>query len=168
MTVVVMSPEEAAWQAGIVDGEGCLTIARQIRKNRPSPAFRVTIQVANTNVDLLDPFVQAWGGNLYNHKEFRNEWADAYTWHCPDAKAKLFLETMLPYLRGKDKQAKLLLAFIADKKKFNRHPIGKGKGSAPLGAEEIAWRESVWKKVRSLNSKGQYARSLSKEVTHAT
>ena len=33
---------QIAWMGGFVDGEGCLTIAKQIRKNRPSADIKTT------------------------------------------------------------------------------------------------------------------------------
>lgn len=158
---------ELAWQAGIIDGEGCLTMAKQIRRGRPSPAFRVHVTVANTDTRLLDPFVRCWGGRLYQIHEQRRDrlgkkWADAFVWHCPETSLRTFLTAMLPHLRGKARQAELLLNFIEHKKSFPRYKgsqIGSGRGgSLPLGDAEIAYRESVWKQVRILNKKGVFAR----------
>ncbi len=157
-----VTKEDAAWQAGFIDGEGCLTIAKQIRKGRPSPAYRASVTVCNTNQKLLQPFLK-WGGNIYHMREKRNRWADAYTWHCADKSISAFLGCILPYLKGKRMQAKIILEFIENKKGFRRHSLGQGKGSAPLGAEEIKYREKLWLKIKSLNSKGVYARSIQPE-----
>lgn len=161
---------ELAWQAGIVDGEGCLTLARQIRRNRPSPAFRVSITIANTNKKLIEPFFNMWGGGIYHTRETRNFWADAYTWHCPDKKAKEFLLAIFPFLRGKKEQAKLLILFIDNKKMFKRHSLGQGFGSAPLGKEEITFREYIWKNIKRLNTKGVFSRQgfMKEVVSYAT
>ena len=148
----------------MVDGEGCLTIARQLRPGRPSPAFRVSVTVTNTDFGLLRPFKAAWGGSIYDRPDGRKEkdWASSGTWHCPDWQLKPFLEAMLPFLRGKQKQARLLLDFIAHKKSFKRYKgstEGEARGgSAPLGLKEIAYRERVWNAVRLLNSKGRFSR----------
>jgi hypothetical protein len=159
---------EPAWQAGIVDGEGCPTIARQIRKGRPSPAFRASVTVSNTDRRLLEPFLKMWEGGIYNGKESRNNWAPPYTWHCADRNVKPFLETILPYLRSKHQQAALILAFIVNKKRFKRVGLGQGYGSAPLSREEIEFRENLWNQVRLLNSKGRFSRrSRGKGVANA-
>jgi hypothetical protein len=157
--------EELAWQAGMVDGEGCLTISKQVRNGRPSPAFRVSITVSNTNRALLDPFKEMWGGNIYPRPERRvaKKWSDAWTWHCFDYNQKSFLETILPFLKGKRTQAKHLLDFISHKHSFRRYhgsPRGGSRGgSAPLGEKELEYRIAVWNLVRRLNRKGQYSRS---------
>jgi hypothetical protein len=128
-----------AWMAGIVDGEGCLTICKQIRKGRPSPAFRLSINVSNTDPAIVAPFAYLFSGAIYTVVDKRTEkrWADALTWHCPEKRAVEFLSAMIPHLRAKRRQAELILEFIALKKTFIRKHIGGGgksafKGSAPL------------------------------------
>lgn len=150
---------EAAWQAGIVDGEGCLTLGRQIRKGRPSPAFRESVTVSNTDKRLLEPFHSMWGGTLYRHEEKRAQWSTAYTWHCSVSQVKAFLLFIRPYLRGKRAQADLLLLFIYNKKSFKRRSLGQGFGSAPLSAAEVRFREGLWNEIRLLNSKGRFSRN---------
>lgn len=149
-----------AWMAGIVDGEGTLTIARQLRPGRPSPAFRVVVNVANTDTRLLVPFKRYYGGNIYPRPERRKSkrWKDSWTWHCPERYQRAFLLAVREFLRGKREQADILLDFIEHKRSFPRKSLGQGKGSAPLGATEIGFRERVWNRVRLLNEKGAYSR----------
>jgi hypothetical protein len=78
--------ETFVWQAGVADGEGCLTIGRQIRKNRPSPAVS-PVGHDQQHPDVLVPFILMWGGRLYRSREHRRGWSDAYTWCCPNAQA---------------------------------------------------------------------------------
>lgn len=174
MTITAPSFEtllQHAWQAGMIDGEGCLTIARQIRRNRVSPAFRVQITVGNTDKRLLMPFFDMWQGGIYRRpdarldKEQKKKLAVAWTWHCPDKNARSFLIAMLPYLRGKKQQTALLIDFIDHKKTFARRKGGvAGKprgGSAPLSRREVTYRTNVWNRVRKLNRKGRYSRKES-------
>ena len=156
-----------AWMAGIVDGEGCLTICKQIRKGRPSPAFRESIMISNTDPAIVAPFAYVWGGGIYTiiDKRIEKKWTDALTWHCPENRAVAFLSAMIPHLRAKRPQAELILEFIALKKTFVRHHVripgtNLVKGSAPLSVEEITAREQFWNSVRALNAKGPYARRL--------
>ena len=161
MLQVKMNIAEVGWQAGIIDGEGTITLSKQIRKTRPSPTYREIIQVCNTDQRIIRPFKIFWGGEIYPRPDKRKikNWADSYTWHCPVSKAQQFLQCMLPYLKGKKEQASTLLRFIENKKSFKRKCLGQGKGSAPLGEEEIHFRESLWVAIRLLNKKGQYSRS---------
>jgi hypothetical protein len=159
-----MKTDERAWQAGIIDGEGCITISKQMREGRPSPAYRPMITVTNTDRRLIQPFSDAWGGALYHRPDSRKNlmWADSWTWYCPRTAVVPFLKSILPYLRGKHEQAKLLIDFTSRCKTFPRSKgtliAGKRGGSRPLGIEELEYRDTIWNQVRELNTKGQFSR----------
>lgn len=155
---------ELAWQAGIMDGEGCITLAKQLRKGRPSPAFRPTVTVTNTDPAICQPFVAAWGGKLYERPDKRvvKKWALSFTWYCPRSSVWSFLSYIRPYLVSKRKQADLLIDFVARCREFPRYK-GSTSGSArggskPLGSAEIKYRERIWNEIRKLNTKGQFSR----------
>lgn len=148
--------------AGFVDGEGCITICRQTRKNRPSPSYRAYITINNTKRHSLGSFLQEYHGGIYNQNEYRKtkdnvEWADPYTWYCPVSSSERFLTDLLPYLRIKGEQAKTVLEFIRTKNAFDRPKREKRKGgSSPLTEREIEYRESLRVKVHSLNKRGKH------------
>jgi len=150
--------------AGFVDGEGCLTISRQKRKGRPSPAYRVFISVSNTNRNVLSIFKSEYGGGIYNIHDRRKDkrgknWSDAFDWYCPVSSSKRFIMDILPYLRLKKPQAMIILHFLTTKNGFKRtHWPGRGKGSAPLSPEEITHREWLRQEIHKLNTKGPDAR----------
>lgn len=159
-----MKKEELAWQAGIMDGEGSITLAKQLRKGRPSPAFRPMVTVTNTDPSLVQPFIDLWGGAMYHRPDSRKklQWADSYTWYCPRTSVEPFLKAIQPYLRSKGPQAQILICFVARCRSFPRikgnAEAGKRGGSTPLGLEELEYREGVWNAIRKLNTKGQYSR----------
>lgn len=156
---------EKAWIVGFLDGEGLVTITRQIRKDRPSPAYRAYVNVCNTDKEVLGIYLKYYGGRIYQAHEKRrdlmgNKWADAYNWYCPISSTKPLLLDLGPYLRLKDRQASLVLEFIDKKKAFAR---GKRRGrgrSSPLTREEIEFRERLRNEVRLLNRKGKYAHAV--------
>lgn len=153
---------EFAWQAGIVDGEGCLTIGINRRKGRPNPNWAVSISVSNTDMRILQPFQDMWEGYLVRNRESRNNWKEAYAWNCPIRNAEKFLKSILPFLRAKQNQAEILLLYIARKKSFKRISLGQGKGSLAMGKEEVEFRTDLWNKIRILNQKGKFSRSQEK------
>ena len=63
---------QISWIAGFVDGEGCLTISKQARKDRPSESWRPMVTIANTNKDSLNILKKEYGGTLYFNKEKRS------------------------------------------------------------------------------------------------
>ena len=158
--------------AGFVDGEGYLTIMKQVRKYRPSPAFRAYVAISNTNQDVLKLFLNEYGGKVYFHYEKRLDkqglkWSDAFTWYCPVSSSKKFLEDVIPYLRLKRRQAELILDFIDNKNSFARGKRKGRGGSSPLTSEEISYREGLRRAVSQLNEKGRYARNLKRARTES-
>ena len=73
------------------------------------------------------------------------------------------LTAWLPYLRGKRKNAEIILEFMKMKKAFKRRHIGIGgrssmKGSLPLGQKEINFRDKLRRSIQALNAKSKYLR----------
>ena len=71
--------------AGFVDGEGLVTITKQVRKDRPSPAYRAYVSASNTDRDVLGIFLAYYGAKIYQMHEKRrdqmgNKWSDAFAW----------------------------------------------------------------------------------------
>ena len=164
---IIPTETDKAWMAGFVDGEGCITISKQIRKTRPSPSYRVMVTISNTYKPVLEYFTQVYGGNIYHIHERRKDkqnvkWADAYDWYCPIGSAARFLNDILPYLRIKQKQAKICLDFLANKTNTQRSIRGESllSGSEGLTQEELDRREEWRIAVQQLNSKGKRSRSL--------
>ena len=158
-----------AYAAGIVDGEGCLTISKQIRKDRPSPSYRSSVTVSNTNPVLIQFFKDNFGGVFYKHSDERTDknnknWATAYTWYCSCSNVVEFLESILPYLLIKKGQAEEVINFQKTKSSYPRKSLGQGKGSSPLSEREIIAKEAIYLRVKSMNSKGIYARSITERI----
>lgn len=49
-----MNDIERAWLAGVVDGEGTITILRHKMKNRNKDLFRPLVCMTNSNLELLE------------------------------------------------------------------------------------------------------------------
>lgn len=114
-----VNSNDFAYIAGIIDGEGCITIARCKRPDiRRGFVYTLKVQVTMT-----DPVIPQWlhntfGGNLYIRRSKNIKWSDAYCWSIQSTQAKSFLENLLPFLRVKDKQAKVGIAFQVHKTKL--------------------------------------------------
>src|SRR5438128_2397093 len=53
---------EVAYTAGFFDGEGCVNIARYLKRGRPYHILAIIF--TNTNFQVLEWLHQRWGGNL--------------------------------------------------------------------------------------------------------
>jgi hypothetical protein len=98
---------DAAYAAGILDGEGCLTVGF----NKKSRTYDSRIQVGMTAKAL--PVLQAmhgtFGGTLRLFREETERWEAAWFWNVSGKAALPLLETALPHLMLKDRQARLLI-----------------------------------------------------------
>lgn len=150
-----------AYMAGIIDGEGCLTISRQIRKDRKNPSFKTSITVSNTDRRLVDIFHENFGGVIYETKDNRvsKGWANSFTWHCSIGNSAIFLKAILPYLIAKKAQALMILEFQEVQSQYVRKSKGQGLGTKGLSEEEIEVRQYYHNSVRNLNLKGQFSRA---------
>ena len=101
------SSENLAYLAGIVDGEGCIRIHKQSKRNCYSPM----ITVVNTNPILVDWLRFFFGGSVGVYHSGNTNWKDSYNWRLTGIKAIELLQQIRPYLRLKAQQADKLLAF---------------------------------------------------------
>jgi len=109
--------------AGIIDGEGTITIGRNEYTNTKTGKYRhgqayhgvhyaSVISVKNTDERLMKWLKSRFGGEYYTEKRTNETWKDSYKWyHCAKDKES-FLLSILPYLVIKREQAKILLEFL--------------------------------------------------------
>lgn len=141
------SQSKFAYAAGIVDGEGCLSVHKgwySENMMRKAAKFRhkhytVLITVRNTDTRLMDWLVANVGGKIYRQRfKEKPHWKTSYRWQLFGQKAQEnFLLAILPYLVIKRAQALILLEFI----RMN-------------GEENVLKRESMWQQTRLLNRRG--------------
>lgn len=93
-----MDEKLLSWCAGLLEGEGYVTLARRGRNS-----YYVLMNVANTEPDLLEPFIKLFGGRIYteDRKDGRNM---LYRWHVSGGEAIRTAEALFPYLVGKRKR----------------------------------------------------------------
>jgi len=134
-----------AYVAGIVDGEGCITITN-IGGNYDSKKFLgVAIEVGNTNPWIAQFLEMNFGGHHYT-KKFKNNptWKPCHYWKVTSKSAVEFLKIILPYLQIKKPQAELAITFQA--RKFT--------GTRNLTDEQRVLNEADKILIQSWNKKG--------------
>lgn len=110
-----------AYMAGIIDGEGSISIVSSA-KHKP---YIPKITVSNTNYEMIDLFEKEFGGKVRrrswssNQKNINENWKDAYEWTLIHQKAAKVIECLYPFLRIKKTQAILLLRLARLKHKYN-------------------------------------------------
>ena len=89
-----LSDTEAAYAAGILDGEGSIQFVRNHRSRWPSPS----VSIASADRELLDWIRSRVGGTIIQKKTYRPQHSPAYEWRLTDRRALQFLGIVRPYL----------------------------------------------------------------------
>jgi|SRR5579871_467146 hypothetical protein len=138
-----LNPVDLAYLAGIVDGEGCISINRQKQKDyKKHPyAYRGTINVHMTSestIRWIHKTVKL--GSVCFKPVHKKNHKNAWTWAVWSKQAALLIVQLLPYLKLKKKQGKLLLKF---QNAMNKH-------STKPSLKHMYSQRSMYIKMRSL------------------
>lgn len=131
-----------SYLAGIIDGEGSISIIRVHEKDRIPIYHRISINIVNTNpwIILYAQFI--FGGYIHKKKRSDGHWGTkpCYAWQVEGPKAEKTLIELYPYLFLKQRQAKLCLIMRFIKRVFK-----------PLSPELIELYDKIWQRVKDAN-----------------
>lgn len=101
-----------SYLAGIVDGEGCLTIGAG-RRQSGVVNYNSVVCVGNTDPRLIKWLHQNFGGKYYSVNKPSSQSKTPYVWRLLKHKEQeLLLLAILPYLIVKRERALILLEFV--------------------------------------------------------
>lgn len=122
-----------AYVAGIIDGEGSISLAQHKRKDGRRTHWELIVAVCNTKFWLIEFLHFQFGGYIDERTQYGINYANAkksWRWTMCASKAGDFLKLVLPYLQLKKPQAELAIAFqdrrthnTADKSLVNKRRI---------------------------------------------
>lgn len=153
-----MSIADAAYVAGLIDGEGCITMVCQApakRSRAKSDLHYVLVTITNTHIGIMEWLQEVVGGRAANRTEgtksqdrmVQNNWKDRYEWRVTGKKAYALLEQIEPYLVIKKEQCKIALAM---------RDLGQWSSSNGCTSEVLlAQRQKLMDEIRLLNKKGR-------------
>src|SRR3990167_2578066 len=95
-----------SYLAGIIDGEGCISIHKQLGTRQLRKRHILYIHIANTDEKLMQYLLNKVGGNV-SRRQVKKKWKISRVWRIGDNKAKELLKQVYPYLILKRKQAKI-------------------------------------------------------------
>ena len=125
-----MSAVQAAYLAGLFDGEGCVSIVKgQCRGN---PAWALQMVVSNNLPAVLYKYRDITGAGFIHNRAGAGNRATNYSWRMSQTAAGGVLEQIQPYLEAKGDQVRIALEFLAT---FNHPPAG-AKGLDAAIAQE--------------------------------
>jgi len=150
---------EKAYLAGIIDGEGCISIHKQLGTRQLRKRHILYIHIANTDEKLMQYLLNKVGGNV-SRRQVKKKWKISRVWRIGDNKAKELLKQVYPYLILKRKQAKI--GFELRETYNNNERFTEKDNHAKFGylrtqilKDEIyEQRDKLFKQMKKLNKKG--------------
>ncbi len=133
----MVSNEALAYAAGIVDGEGSISIFRTGRSLIPT----IRVDVGMTHFGVISWLRQMFGGT--DTQTFAGRNRPLYRWHISGHGAIAVLEQLTPWLRVKQAHAWLAKEFWAQRTLC--------PGRVKLSPEERALREGYFLAMKTLN-----------------
>ncbi len=134
-----MDKAEKAYLAGIIDGEGTVTLTRRHPTETPSP----NVSVSNSNLKLLKWIKRKAGGWISTKKIYKPHHCQTYVWGITHDKAINLLGIIEDYLIIKKPQAKLII------NKYKATTMRTGKYSDQLLREKM----KLVARIRELNQR---------------
>ena len=119
-----MTIAEAAWLAGIIDGEGSIFIMRQARKDRERTVnfiLRVTVESTDAIMAPTCKEITGEGEKIRQNSDNRPNCSDRLKWQVNGKKAVRILKAILPYMMVKKDQAEAAIKFQETTKKHWRN-----------------------------------------------
>jgi hypothetical protein len=103
-----------AYCAGIIDGEGCITISRCKDRSKRYPRYEAVLAVRMTTPAPMRILAALFGGKVKPYtwtKKHQKHYKRYWHWYRHATNAADTVAQLLPFLRVKHRQAKLLLRF---------------------------------------------------------
>ena len=111
-----MKPRSDGYTAGILDGEGCCSIATYTQKVKKAGKVysylntQAATSIFNTDRRLIDWLMHHYGGR--NHLTRPKKGKIGWAWYPPISNLEQFLLAIIPHLLLKKEQALLVLEYI--------------------------------------------------------
>jgi hypothetical protein len=144
-----MSKLQAAYLAGIIDGEGYIGILKSKKGNKKywsssrDYIYIPVLKVCMTDKDLIFWLKNSYGGCVEIRKQHNNS-KESYCWTCRKKIVIDILQKIYPYLRVKRKQAEVI---------FKYKNLNNGTGN-PVDDTNWGKRDELYDLLRSLNKRG--------------
>ena len=137
--------------AGFIDAEGCLRLTKD-HFTGWNPQYAARVQLSNTNRAVLEDLRKAFSGILTVQTSRSIGWKDSYQLLWTGRTVRPLLRAVGPHLRIKQSQARIVMRFIDHRERTHQGRVGRFFGHLPKHV--IAYRESLYQRMKTLNAKG--------------
>lgn len=154
-----MQETDKAYIAGFLDADGTIVVDRQKRTNKHHKQhyyYVPRICIANRHRGVLDYINECWDNTgsftLRKLNKKNPNWSDAWQLRFSSKATYNYLEQILPYIKMKQEQAKLVLEMGALKSGTSKLPIQKRQGDYYTKSDKY---NEIYHAVKSMNRLGQ-------------
>jgi len=145
------SPPSAEYLAGFIDGEGCLRLTKGHVAGW-NPQYGARVSACNTNRTVLEDLRKGFGGILTSQPRQKLGWKDSHQLIWTGRRVEPLLLAVAPFLLTKRRHARIMMRFIDHRKKTHQGRAGRFFGHLPNRV--IAYRETLYQRMKQLNAKG--------------
>jgi hypothetical protein len=151
---------DLAYAAGLVDGEGYVTIRRvAATAKRKSPSHEGSLVVEMVEERPIRWLQDRFGGSVFHDTKKKKAYhRSTYKWHLNGTQVLPALKALKPFFKVKQEQARLIIAFYATRTR---------SAGRRLGSDEIAIRDKFYLSVRRLNRRPSAAPSAARAADAA-
>ena len=138
---MTITDAELAYIAGIIDGEGCITIQKSLKKRCNHASYQAHVVVCMTSNAVIQHLVDTVHGGWRTLQQQRAHCRPIYRFVVTGTNAYNLIEAIAPYLVEKREQAKKLLEL---------RQYCKGQGVRPT-AEELREKDAIFVSLKAMH-----------------
>lgn len=113
-----------SYYGAYIDGEGHIGIKKLPPRSKGfSPDYTERVSVASVNELIIRSFNDIVVGHIYYHESKNKKHQGYWSWEVTNKRAREFLKIIIPYLKIKQLQAKIVLALGKNKESTNSRKL---------------------------------------------
>lgn len=118
-----MDSTTIAYMAGLMDGEGSITLVKNYGSSNPELYRFPYVSVASTTFELVQFCKDNFGGSISTKKVYQDHHKPSYAWALQSRQAVELLDILVPYMLEPEKirRAQLVIAFQRIKPRNGRY-----------------------------------------------
>lgn len=146
-----MKPTKTDWAylAGLIDGEGCLTIDSGTYGHSANPTYTLRLIISMTDLDVGNWLVKKFGGAMWHHDARVGGRKRYFIWKVTNWKVRRVLDNTYKFLIVKKKRAQIAYRWLG-LKRFTRKNYKSGRFS-PMPVRTLNARAKCKREIAALN-----------------
>ncbi len=143
--IATLDRDQIIWCAGFMDGESCISIAKQKNKDHNYFGYTLSVAISQKTEAPLKRFQEMFGGHLFSYKGYGTTY---YRWQQWSHGALNCLLAVYPYLLVKQAVADVCMRFQIQMTEWNEQYGRKG-----YPENVVIGRETFYLQARELNAR---------------